>query len=109
MTRKSLHVIKSVILVRMLCAHAPGYKTAFSVPRAGGLEIFQNNSHDSNLGQSSDECMAKPMLKLTTQRQKLALIFCTRKMFVFRRSTSLGHMVGVNADVNHFLYFVLAT
>ena len=89
--------------------HASGYKTVFPVPRARGLEIFQNNSHDSNLGRSSDECMAIPMLKFTAQRQKLALIFRTRKMLVFRRSTSLGHMVDVNADVNHMLYFVLAT
>ena len=53
--------------------------------------------------------MAIPMLKSTAQHQELALIFSTRKMLVFRYSTSLGHMVDVNADVNHMLYFVLAT
>ena len=30
--------------------HFPGYKTAFPMPRAHWLEIFQNNAHDSNLG-----------------------------------------------------------
>ena len=89
--------------------HVPGYKTAFPLPRARGLEIFQNNSYDSNFGRSSDECMTIPMLKPTAQRQKFSLIFGTRKMLVFRRSTSLGDMVDVNADVNHMLYIVLAT
>ena len=109
MTRKSSHVIKSEILVRMRRKHAPGYKTVFPVPRALWLEIFQNNLHDSNLGRSSDERMAIPMLISTAQRQKLALTFSTRKLLVFRRSKSLGHMVDINADVNHMLYFVLAT
>ena len=86
--------------------HAPGYKTAFPVPRAHGLDFFQNNSHDSNLGQSPDECMAIPMLKPTVQRHKMALIFKSRKMLVFRRSTSLGHVVDVNADVYHVLFCV---
>ena len=64
--------------------HAPGYKNAFSVPRARGLEFFQNNSHKSNLGRSSDECMAIAMFKPAAQRQKLALymIFSTRKLLV---------------------------
>ena len=62
--------------------HAPGYKNAFPVPRARGLEIFQNNSHKSNLGRSSDECMAIAMFKPAAERQKLALIFSTRKLLV---------------------------
>ena len=81
--------------------HAQGYKTAFSVPSARA----QNFSY---LGLSSDEGMAIPMLKPMAQHQKLALIFSARKMPVFRRSTSLGYMVDVSADVNHVL-FVLAT
>ena len=28
---------------------------------------------------------------------------------IFRRSTSLGHVIDVTADANHMLYFVLAT
>ena len=32
-----------------------GTKMHFPCP-ARGLEIFQNNSHNSNLGRSSDEC-----------------------------------------------------
>ena len=83
-------------------------KCIFRSP-ARELEIFQNNSHNSNLGKSSDDCIAISMLTPTAQRQKLALIFSTRKMLVFRRSTSLGHMVDVTADVNHMRYFVLAT
>ena len=86
--------------------HAPGYKNAFSVPRLPGLEFFLNNSHISNLGRLSDECMAIPMLTPTAQHQKLALIINTRKMLAFRRPTSLGHMIDVTADDNHMLYFV---
>ena len=67
--------------------HALGYKMHFPRP-ARGLENFQNNLHDSNLGRSSHDCMVISMLKPTAQRQKLALIFSTRKM-LFRRSTSL--------------------
>ena len=78
MTRKSLHVIKSDFSAHAR-EHAPGYKTVFPVPRARGLDIFQNNSRDSNLGQSPDECMAIPMLISTAQRQKLALIFSCQK------------------------------
>ena len=77
MTRKSLCVIKSEILVRM-----QGYKNAFFVPCACGLKTFQNNSHNLNLGRSSNECMAISMLPPTTQRKKVALIFSTRKMLV---------------------------
>ena len=44
----------------------------------------------------------------TAQRQKSALIFSTRKLLVFRRSTSLGHVVDVTADVNNMVYFVFA-
>ena len=76
---------------------------AFSVPHAWGPEIFQNNS---NLGGLSNECRAISMLKPTAQCQKLALIFNTQKLLVFRRSTSLGHVVDITADVNHMLYFV---
>ena len=109
MTRKSLCVIKSETLVRMRGNPPPGHKTTFSVPRARVLEIFQNNLLDSNLGRSSDECMAICMLKPMAQCQILALISRTRNMLIFRRSTLLGHMIDVNADVNHILYFVLAT
>ena len=108
MTRKSLPVIKSEILVRMRGNTPQGTKLHFPCPAQVGSKFFKT-IHDSNLGRSSDECMAITMLKPTAQRQKMALIFKTRKMLVFRRSTSLGHMVDVNADVNHMLYFVLAT
>ena len=43
------------------------------------------------------------------QRQKSPLILSTAKLLVFRRSTSLGHVVDVTADANHMLYFVLVT
>ena len=59
-----------------------GTKNAFSVPRMPGLETFQNNSHNSNLGRLSDECMAISVLTPTAQSQKLVLIFSTGKMLV---------------------------
>ena len=65
-----------------------GTINAFSVPHARGLEIFLNNSYDSNLGRSSDECMAISMYKPTAQRQKLALIFSARKMHPFQVTES---------------------
>ena len=85
--------------------HAPGNKYAFPVPCARGLDIFQNNSHSSNLGRSSDELLAITMLTPTAQRQKLALIISTLKLLAYMRSTSLRHVVDVTADANHMLLF----
>ena len=84
------------------------YKSAFSVPHAYGLEIFQNNSLSSNLGRWSDECMAILMLTPTDELQKLALICGTRKLLIFRRSTSVGHVVDVTADVKQMIFFCVA-
>ena len=84
--------------------HASEYKNAFSVPHAG-LK-FVETVHSKDI---SNQCMAISMLTPTAQRQKLALIFSTRNLLFFRRSKSLGHVVDVTADVNHMLYFVLAT
>ena len=104
MTRKVLCVIKSEILVR---GNTPqGTQLHFPCPARSGSNFFKTNHTVQILG---DRPMTIPLLKHTAQRQKLALIFSTRKMLAFRRSTSLGHMVDVNADVNHMLYFVLAT
>ena len=103
MTRKSLRVIKSEILVRACAGTYPRIQKCIFRARAHGPEFLQENSHDSNLGRSSDECMAITVLKHPAEGRKLALIFSTRTTLVFRRSTSLGHMVDVEADVNHML------
>ena len=83
------HVEESEILVRMRGNAPQGTKLHFPCPARACSKVFQNNSHDSNLGRSSDECMTIPMLKPTAQRQKLALISRTRKMLVFMRSRHL--------------------
>ena len=93
MTRKSVCVIKSEILVRMCGKTLQGTKMHFP--------LFFEHARARNFskqfiyfkGRSSEECMAISMLTPTAQRQKFALIFSSRlKMLVFRRSTSLGHM-----------------
>ena len=65
-----------------------------------GLDIFQNNSHNSYLGRSSDECI---------EISVLTPILSSQEMLVFRHTTSLGHINDVTVDDNHMLYFVLAT
>ena len=97
------------VLSNLMQKHASGFKNAFSVPRACILEIFQNHTHIANLGRLSEECTAVSVLMPIAQSQKLPLIFGTHKMIIFRCSTLLGHVVNVNADVNHMLYFVLET
>ena len=49
MTRKSLCVIKFSFSAHAR-DHASGYNNEFSLPRADGLEIFQNKAHNSNEG-----------------------------------------------------------
>ena len=53
MTQKLLCVIKSEILVCMCGNTSQGTKTHFPFP-SRWLEIFQNSSHNSNLGMLSD-------------------------------------------------------
>ena len=100
MTRKSLCAMRRKT--------PQGKKCIFRAQRAR-FENFPNNSHYSNFGRASDECMAMSMFTPTAKRQKLAFIFSIRKILVLRSSASLDHMVDVTADANHMPYFVLAT
>ena len=77
-----------------------GIKNAFPVPRARGLEIFQTNSHNSNFGRSSDECMTIINVDIHDSTPEIGIDFQYTKC-------SLGRMVDVTADVNHMLYLAL--
>ena len=101
MTRTCLCVIKFEILVCMGGNTPQGTKMHFP--------CISRAASKFNLGRSSNESMAISMLTPTAQRQKLALIFSNGKLLVFKRSTSLCHVVSVTADFNHMFYFVLST
>ena len=57
MTHKYLRVIKSDILVRMRRNSSQVIKMHFPCPARVGSKFFQNNSQNSNLERSSDECI----------------------------------------------------
>ena len=100
MTRTCLCAIKFEILVCMGGNTPQGTKMYFP--------CISRADSKFNLGRSSDESMAISMLTPTAQRQRLALIFSNGKLLVFKRSTSLCHVVNVTADFNFMLYFVFA-
>ena len=79
----------------------------FPCPTCTGSNFYKNNSHNSNLGRSSD--YGNINVDTHGSTPEIGIDFQYQKNACFRRSTSFGHMVDVTADVDHMLYFVLAT
>ena len=100
MTRKSV-----ALNPRFKCAYAStclGYKSAFSVPRTHQLDIFQTNTHISNLGGTPD-------CNVVTYGSTPEIDFGTCNFLVIMGSMSHGHVIKISAVVKNILYFVLAS
>ena len=108
MTRKSLCVIKSEILVRMRGNMPQGTKMHFRCPAREGSKFFKT-IHTNQISEGRPMSVWQLQCLTCCSTPEIGIDFQYPKIAGFRRSTSLGDVIDVTAAVNHMLYFVLAT